>query len=160
MGMNRNLSLVAVAATAAALFVTGCANTHIDGTSSTQTSVNLSQNNYRVLVPGAIGTSHGFKLLGILPMAGATGSKARANLYRDLGISLRGKSIALANTTVDKSTTYLILFSLPKIIVQADVIEYVDPRSSSPPPSAQGPTIPAPAAPAPVVPESQSSGTK
>jgi hypothetical protein len=80
---------------------------------------------------GAIGTSCGFKVLGIFPITSASASKARAHLYRDLGLDLRGKSTALTDVTQDRTTFYLILFSIPKVTVQADVIEYINPTSSA-----------------------------
>ena len=115
-----------------AILASGCASNR--EAQSTQTAVSLNQNNYRVLKDGAIGTSCGFKLLGILPFASASASKARAHLYRDLGMDLQGKSTALADVTQDKSTFYLILFSVPKITVQADVIEYINQTTPTIPP--------------------------
>jgi len=127
------LLMVAGIACAAVLF-TGCAsNTTELNTPSTQTAVSLSQNNFRIIKAGAIGTSHGFRLLGIIPFAGANETQARADLYQNLGKSLEGKSATLANTTYAKSTIYLILFSVPKVTVEADVVEYVNaPPASSP----------------------------
>ena len=127
------LLMVAGIACAAVLF-TGCAsNTTELNSPSTQTAVSLSQNNFRIIKAGAIGTSHGFRLLGIIPFAGANETQARANLYKNLGQSLEGKSATLANTTYAKSTIYLILFSVPKVTVEADVVEYVNaPPASSP----------------------------
>jgi hypothetical protein len=71
--------------------------------------------------------------LGIIPFAGANETQARADLYKQLGQSLEGKSATLANTTYSKSTIYLILLSVPKVTVEADVVEYVNaPPASSP----------------------------
>jgi hypothetical protein len=114
------LSLIALVAALGS----GCANIRNES-QSTQTAVSLNQSNYRVVKDGAIGTSCGFKLLGILPIASASASKARAHLYRDLKMDLQGKSTALADLTQDRTTFYLILFSVPKVTVQADVIEYM-----------------------------------
>jgi len=111
----------------AAVFFAGCAsNTTEMNTPSTQTAVNLSQSNFRVIKAGAVGTSHGFRLLGIIPFAGANETDARADLYHQLGQSLEGKSATLANTTYSRSTIYLILFSVPKVTVEADVVEYLN----------------------------------
>ena len=118
----------------AAVFFTGCAsNTTEMNTPSTQTAVNLSQSNFRIIKAGAVGTSHGFRLLGIIPFAGANETQARADLYKQLGQSLEGKSATLANTTYSKSTTYLILFSVPKVTVEADIVEYLNALPASPP---------------------------
>ena len=125
--------MLAGVACAAVLF-TGCASSNTEITApSTQTAVNLSQNNFRIIKAGAVGTSHGFRLLGIIPFAGANETQARANLYNNIGISLEGKSATLANTTYSKSTIYLILFSVPKVTVEADVVEYLNnPPASAP----------------------------
>jgi hypothetical protein len=37
-----------------------------------------------------------------------------------------GAAVALTNELEDKSTLYLILFSVPKLTLTADVIEFVD----------------------------------
>jgi hypothetical protein len=134
-GKMKTMKLLMVAGIAcAAVLFTGCASNRTELTSpSTQTAVNLSQNNFRIIKAGAIGTSHGFRLLGIIPFAGANETQARANLYQNLGKSLEGKSATLANTTYAKSTIYLILFSVPKVTVEADVVEYISvPPASSP----------------------------
>jgi hypothetical protein len=39
---------------------------------------------------------------------------------------LTGKAVALTNELEDKTTLYLILFSVPKLTLSADVIEFVD----------------------------------
>jgi hypothetical protein len=39
---------------------------------------------------------------------------------------MTGKSLALANATEDRSSLYLVLFSIPRISVTADVIEFID----------------------------------
>jgi hypothetical protein len=35
-----------------------------------------------------------------------------------------GKSVALINVTEDYSTTWLLLFSIPKLVIIADVVEF------------------------------------
>jgi hypothetical protein len=135
-GKKKMMNMLMVAGmTCAMVLFTGCAsNTTELNSPSTQTAVNLSQSNFRIIKAGAVGTSHGFRLLGIIPFAGANETQARADLYKQLGQSLEGKSATLANTTYSKSTVYLILFSVPKVTVEADVVEYVSvPPASSPP---------------------------
>ena len=51
-------------------------------------------------------------------------AEAKADLYASVGESLVGRSAALANQTEDKSSIYVILFSLPKVTITADVIEF------------------------------------
>lgn len=127
----KNLTLrcsrhLAVAASGLLLagFVTGCSSVgHISG--QTGTDVQLSQNNYKVITAGATGKSYGFKLLGILPIVSPNYADAKADLYKSVGVPLTGRAVALANQTEDRSSLYLILFSLPRVTITADVIEFV-----------------------------------
>lgn len=94
---------------------------------STATSVLLKEKNYKTIKMGAKGTSIGFRLLGILPITSPNYAEAKADLYENLGTAdLEGRPIALANQTEDTSSLYLILFSIPKIVVTADVVEFID----------------------------------
>jgi hypothetical protein len=101
----------------------GCSSTG-EFRQSTGTSVSLAGNNYKLIKAGAIGHSSGFRLLGLVPLASPTHAGAKAALYKSVGETLTGRSVALANETEDRSTLYLILFSIPKITVTADVVEF------------------------------------
>lgn len=114
-------------------FASGCASGgegQMKG-GGTGTQVDLNKNNYKLLKAGAKGESTGFKLLGILPFANPNYADAKASLYESVGVPLTGKSVALANQTEDRSTLYLILFSLPKITITADVVEFVPSNSGN-----------------------------
>ena len=63
---------------------------------------------------------------GIFPFASPHHSTARSKLYASVDQPLTGKAVALTNELEDKSTLYLILFSVPKLTLTADVIEFVD----------------------------------
>jgi hypothetical protein len=92
---------------------------------STQTQVNLTHANYKVIKAGAEGRSYGFRfLLGIIPITAPSTAAARADLYRSVGESVNGKSAALVNVTEDRSTTWLLLFSIPKLVITGDVVEF------------------------------------
>jgi hypothetical protein len=106
-----------------ALFITSCSSTG-SLPQSTGTAVSLQGNNYQVVKAGAKGESSGFYFLGIIPIVSPNYADAKANLYYSIGEPLEGRSIALANQTEDRSTLYLILFSVPKITVTADIIEF------------------------------------
>lgn len=114
---------VSVAVVVCALVLVGCTSTGMMP-QGTGTAVSLSGNNYKVLKAGAKGESVGFSLLGIIPILSPTFAGAKANLYSSVGQPLEGRSIALANQTEDRSTLYLILFSLPRITVTADILEF------------------------------------
>jgi hypothetical protein len=92
----------------------------------TGAGVSLSGNNYKVLKAGAKGESGGFYLLGFIPIVSPNFADAKASLYASVGQSLEGRSIALANQTEDKSTMYFILFSLPRITITADIVEFTE----------------------------------
>lgn len=107
--------------------ISACSSTTGGMPQSTGTAVDLNQNNYKVVKAGALGSSWGFKLLGFIPIVTPTYASAKSSLYRAVGEPLEGRPIALANQTEDQTSIYLILFSLPKITITADVIEFNGP---------------------------------
>ncbi|MFA5410286.1 MAG: DUF6567 family protein [Candidatus Omnitrophota bacterium] len=106
----------------AVLYLTGCASVgsmpHVMGTQT-----DLSKSNYKVIKSGAQGIDTGFTLLGIFPIVSPSYANAMADLHTK--VEMEGKSAALANVTQDMSNIYLILFSIPKLIITADVIEFI-----------------------------------
>ncbi len=89
----------------------------------TTTSVNLSKQNYKIIKANAVGSSTGFSLLGLFALTSPGYSEAITQLYRSAGIS-EGRAQALVNVVHEHSSTYFILFALPKITVRADVVEF------------------------------------
>lgn len=108
---------------ASAVLMGGCSSTgsmpHTVGT-----GVSLAGNNYKVLKTGVSGKSRGFSLLGFIPIVSPNYAEAKANLYTSFGESLVGRSVALANQTQDRSSVYLVLFSIPTLTMTADVVEF------------------------------------
>jgi hypothetical protein len=104
----------------------GCSSTKVEeNMPSTQTQVSLDRANYKVLKAGAEGSSYGFRFfLGIIPITSPSVATARADLYRNLGQSVNNKSVALVNVMEDRSTTWLLLFSIPKLVITGDVVEF------------------------------------
>lgn len=103
---------------------TGCSSVgQISG--QTDTSVQLTHNNYKTIKPGAKGKSYGFWLL-FIPIVSPNYADAKEALYKSVDVPLAGKALALANQTEDRSCFTLILFSIPKVTVTADVIEFTD----------------------------------
>lgn len=96
---------------------------------STATEVSLKEDNYKVLKAGARGSSVGFYLLGIIPIVSPNYADAKSDLYGSVGHQIEGRSVALANQTQDSSSIYVILFSIPKIVITADIVEFI--RESS-----------------------------
>jgi len=133
MKFRRSVALAAIFSAALGLGA-GCASSRVENNvPSTQTQVSLNHANYKVIKAGAVGTSYGFRfLLGIIPIAAPSTAAARADLYQNVGQVVNGKSVALVNTMEDRSTTWLILFSIPKVVVTGDVVEFTDPENNSP----------------------------
>jgi hypothetical protein len=80
--------------------------------------------NFRVVKADAQGEDYGFRLLGIIPIIQPSWADAVRRLKA--GVDSNGKAISLANVTQQKRNIYLILFSIPKVTVSADVVEFLD----------------------------------
>ena len=104
------------------LFLIGCSAGVLPYGGTTTTD--LTKNNFRMIRANARGEDSGFWLLGIIPFSSPTYADAMRSLYE--GVEMEGRATALANVAQDKSTVYLILFSIPKITVTADIIEFTD----------------------------------
>lgn len=121
---HRRGVLVASVCLLVVFLAAGCTSTGtFPQTSGTQ--VDLSRKNFRVVKANAIGTSSGFKLLGFIPFAAPTYSEAMSNLYQKAGVT-EGKAQTLTNVTQERSSLYLVLFSIPKLTIRADVIEFTE----------------------------------
>lgn len=95
----------------------------------TTTTVNLSRKNFKIVKANAFGSSVGFSFLGIFSLKSPSYEEALTQLYRSADVS-EGKSQALVNVMHEQTSTYFILFALPKITVCADVIEFTDDAAS------------------------------
>jgi hypothetical protein len=124
-----------------ALSLVGCSTTNVQNTGPTSTQVDLSRRNYRIVKANAIGSSGGFRLLGILPFANPSYAEAMTRLYAAAG-QTEGRSLAVINVHEERTGIYLILFYLPSLTVRGDIIEWQDERPTTP-----ADTPPAPAKP-------------
>ena len=88
------------------------------------TDVRLQEANFIVTKTNVVGQSEGFSLLGVLTIVPAKFTKAMNRLYTQAEMQ-PGRSQTLANLIMEKNSTYFILFSLPRISIRADVIEFV-----------------------------------
>jgi len=95
----------------------------------TTTTVNLSRKNFKIVKANAFGSSVGFSFLGIFSLKSPSYEEALTQLYRSADVS-EGKSQALVNVVHEQTSTYFILFALPKITVCADVIEFTNDAAS------------------------------
>jgi hypothetical protein len=108
----------------AVFLAAGCTSTGtFPQTSGTQ--VDLSRKNFRVVKANAMGSSSGFKLFGFIPFSAPTYSEAMSHLYKKAGVT-EGKAQTLTNVTQERSSLYLVLFSIPKLTIRADVIEFTE----------------------------------
>ncbi|MDD5269168.1 MAG: hypothetical protein PHO08_18960 [Methylococcales bacterium] len=101
--------------------IPGASGTHI----LTTTKVNLSRKNFKLVNANVVGSSVGFSLLGLFSLKSPSYEEALTQLYRSADVSV-GKPQALVNVMHEQTSTYFILFALPKITVRADVIEFID----------------------------------
>ena len=120
------LRAACLSAMAGVSLTAGCASSRVENKMpSTETQVSLSHGNYKMIKAGAVGRSYGFRfLLGIIPIAAPNTAAARSDLYRNVGQPVNGKSVALVNVSEDRSTTWLLLFSVPKLVITGDVVEF------------------------------------
>ena len=121
--------LIAAALCGSGLVLAGCASTRNE-TSTSSKSVDLRGNNFKVVKAGAVGTSYGFRLLGIFPFASPHYATAQRQLWDSLNEPKSGRSLALTDEKQDRSTAYFILFSLPKITLTADIVEFSESGST------------------------------
>lgn len=72
------------------------------------------------------GECKGFSLLGIITIVPAQFSTATNRLYGQEQVQ-QGRPQALVNVVVERSRAYLILYSIPKVSIRADLVELVLP---------------------------------
>lgn len=108
------------------LGLAGCASVgsmpHLTGTTT-----DLGSRNYRVVKSSVRGSDSGFSFLGMIPIVSPSYANAMADLHKK--VSMEGKAMAFANVAQDRSSVYLILFSVPTITITADVVEFLEEKS-------------------------------
>jgi hypothetical protein len=88
------------------------------------TDVRLQEKNFIVIKTNVLGQSKGFSLLGVLTIVPAKFTKAMNQLYVEAAMQ-PGRPQTLSNLIMEKDALYLILFSIPRTAIRADVIEFV-----------------------------------
>ncbi len=89
-----------------------------------QTSVKLAQDNFELVRTNVVGQSKGFSLLGFITIYPATLTKAVSRMYA--AAEMRpGRPQTVANLIVEHSSSYWILFGIPKVEVRADIVQFV-----------------------------------
>jgi hypothetical protein len=115
-------------------FCTGCAALPFlassggaqQGLMQTATSVQLSSQNYRIVKTNVVGSDWGINLLGIIPIVSPEYAKATGQICK-LGELSEGKPRAIVNVFQQLSSSYFILFSITRISIRADVVEFTPP---------------------------------
>lgn len=102
----------------------------------TATTVKLDQANFAMMKTNVTGECKGFSLFGVITLVPARFSKAMDRLYGQAEMR-QGRPQTLANMVVERSSTFLILYSIPRVSIRADVVEFVPP-----PPPAVAPITP------------------
>ena len=96
------------------------------------TEVRLQDANFIVTKTNVVGQSQGFSLLGILTIVPAKFTTAASRLYTQAEMQ-QGRPQTLANMVMEKDSTYLILFSISRTAIRADVIEFIPAATNIPP---------------------------
>lgn len=119
----------AVAVFGVCFLIIGCAGGNYSDPRHIGTQIDLNQKNFRMVKAGVQGSDCGFRLLGIIPLNPRSETEAMKDLYAKVNID--GKATTLVNVTKEKFSYYFILFSVPKITVSADIIEFIDEPAKS-----------------------------
>src|SRR5262245_12444613 len=106
-----------------------------------QTSIKLEQANFSVMKTNLVGRSQGFALLGIITIVPARFTDALNRIYSQAEMHAGGPQ-PLANVTVERSSAYWILFSIPRVSVRADLVEFVAEGATGPRPPLPADTEP------------------
>ena len=88
------------------------------------TQVDLSGNNYHVIRSNVTGDSWGVSFLGFIPIVAPSATAAMSALYDSAGGLEAGKPQALVNVVQETNSIYLVVVSLPRLSVRADIIEF------------------------------------
>ena len=102
------------------LFVAGCMT--VGGIPKSDTC--LTEKNYRVVKTNVRGEDTGFRLFGLISFEEPSHSDAMRNIHEQ--VNMQGQSMALANVTNDLSVGNFILFSIPRLTISADLIEFTE----------------------------------
>lgn len=93
------------------------------------TVVTLQDANYRIVQPLVLGKHSGLSLLGVIPVSPPLRALAMKDLYDKAGIGV-GQSVALVNVHEEFIYSYYVLFAIPTVTIQADVIEFTETQAS------------------------------
>ena len=97
------------------------------------TTVRLGEGNFVTLQTNLTGQSKGFALLGLITLVPASFTRALDGVYEKSTVQT-GRPQTLANVVTERTSTYWILFSIPKVSIRADLVEFTRTPEGPPPP--------------------------
>jgi hypothetical protein len=122
-------------ALAACLLLTGCASivplssllsTPTGGPGAQihdETTVKLNESNFVLVKTNVTGVSKGFSLLGLITIVPPTLTTAMARMYSSAQMQV-GQPQTISHFVIEPSTTYWILFGIPRVTVRADIVQF------------------------------------
>jgi len=102
-----------------------------------QTSVKLAQNDFALVKTNVVGRSKGLSLFGLITIYPATVTKVVSRMYGAAQMK-PGESQTLAHLIIEQTSTFWILFSIPKVEVSADIVEFKSYSPRAPPAAPDG----------------------
>lgn len=115
-----------VASAFLSFFLTGCISAIPSGLpSGHRTDVRLQENNFKLIKPNVIGEDTGFSLFCIFPLVSPQQILAMTDLCEKTGVT-PGKAYAFTNLIQERTTTCYFIFSIPKVSIRADVVEFTE----------------------------------
>ncbi len=103
---------------------------YMSGDRGLTTGIHVDSVNVRTVTTRVTGRSTGFKLLGFIPIQLASETEAVVNMYenaRQRGCAPEGYARQFVNNSVEHSSNYFILFSMPKVRATGDLVEILPP---------------------------------
>ena len=88
-----------------------------------ETTVQLARDDFSLVKTNVTGMSKGFSLLGIITIVPPTLTKAMNRLYGSAQMET-GRPETVAHLVIEQTTSFYILFGIPKIEVRADIVEF------------------------------------
>ena len=141
--MKRITTLVV---TAVAALLSSCSQTSLgptthSGDRNLTKAVAIDRSDCKLVLGRAVGTDSGFSLLGFIPLKSPSESVAVDKMYenaRQRGAQPEGKSRTFANTSIERTYQYFVLFGIPGIRSTGDLVEFTDGGSDEAPKAKKG----------------------
>lgn len=120
---------------------TGTGPTTHSGDRNLTKAVAIDRSDCKLILGRAVGTDTGFSLLGFIPLKSPSESIAVDKMYenaRQRGAQPEGKSRTFANTSIEHTYQYYILFGIPGIRSTGDLVEFTESAPAEEPKAKKG----------------------